>query len=91
VKGNRILQSASVPLELEERFRTLRSDYLNPDVPEAEREELRDRLLNMAPYLERDDLLADLVSDFGEASVYSRLGQLYKDEKRRLGYSSILN
>lgn len=89
MKGNRILQSASVPLELEERFRTLRSDYLNPDVPEAEREELRDRLLNMAPYLERDDLLADLVSDFGEASVYSRLGQLYKDEKRRLGYSGL--
>lgn len=89
MKGDQTLQLNSVPIELEGRFRALRSDYLNPNVPEAEREELRDRLLNMAPYLEREDLIADLVSDFGEACVYSRLGQLYKDEKRRLGYSGL--
>lgn len=83
------LHTHDIPIDLENRFIELRRDYLDPLISEDRKEELREKILNMVPYLRRQDLLAALVSDFGEANVYARLGQVHRDEVRRWGYSGL--
>ncbi|MFX0211867.1 MAG: DUF6531 domain-containing protein [Candidatus Hodarchaeota archaeon] len=85
--GTDTMQTNSVPVDLENRFVELRRSYLNPSRSEEEKEELRETLLNMVPSLNRDDLIGQLVEDFGEENVYGRLNSIYRDEFIRNQYS----